>query len=344
MDGRRRVVLFGDLLLRLDVPDLGRLTQAAALEVRFTGAEANAGVSLVNFGHHAAVVSRVPDHALGDACLGYLRRYGVDVSHVGRGGDRLGLFYVEPGAAQRPSTVTYDRAGSAFATSGPADYDWETILDGADWLHFSGTAPASGAGVVAALEVGLATARARGIGVSCDLNYRSKLWSADEAGRVLARLVEGIDLLISNEEDVALLFGIRAADSDVTTGRLVRDGYASVARQLTGSLGVRDVATTLRESLSASRNRWSALLHADGETAVSRTYDIDPVIDRIGAGDAFAGALIHGTLAGFDPLRRVEFAAAASCLKHSIPGDFNLVASDEVETLLAGDASGRIRR
>ncbi len=344
MTDPKRVVLFGDLLLRLDVPGLGRLTQASTLEARFTGAEANVGVSLVNFGHHAVVVSRVPDNAIGDACLGYLRRFGLDVSRVVRGAGRLGLFYVETGAAQRPSSIIYDRAASSFATSGPSDYDWPAILDGADWLHFSGTAPAMGDGVVAAIGAGIREARARGIRVSCDLNYRTRLWTAGAANRVLSPLVQGIDMLISNEEDVERVFGIRPADSDVVAGRLAQDGYASVARQLTAALSLGDMATTLRESVSASHNRWSALLHSGARTVVSRTYDIDPVVDRIGAGDAFAGALIHGTLEGLGPQRRVEFAAAASCLKHSIPGDFNLVSVSEVDDLLRGDGSGRIRR
>ena len=201
-----------------------------------------------------------------------------------------------------------------------------------------------GPGVVEPIEVGIAAARSRGIPVSCDLNYRAKLWTQSEASRVMGRLVPGIDLLISNEEDVERVFGIRAADSDVTAGRLNHDGYVSVARQVSESLGIGQVATTLRESLSASHNRWSAFLYCDGTAYRSRTYDIAPIVDRIGAGDSFAGALIHGTLASLDAPTRVEFAAAASCLKHSIPGDFNLVSLGEVEELVQGDGSGRIRR
>lgn len=344
MGRAKRIVLFGDLLLRLNPPGATRLIQASTLEVRFTGAEANAGVSLVNFGHEAIVVSKVPENVIGDACLAYLRHFGLDVAHVARGGERLGAFYVESGASQRPSTVTYDRSSSAFATSGPADYDWPVILEGADWLHFSGTAPAMGAGVVESIGAGIAAARSRGIPVSCDLNYRAKLWSQEEASRAMARLVPGIDLLISNEEDVEHIFGIRAADSDVNVGRLNHDGYVSVMRQASESLGIGEVATTLRESLSASHNRWSAFLYCGGTAYRSRTYDITPIVDRIGAGDSFAGALIHGTLAGLDAPARVEFAAAASCLKHSVPGDFNLVSLGEVEELVQGNGSGRIRR
>ncbi len=338
------VALFGELLLGLRPPGVERLTQAATFEVRFSGAEANAGVSLVNYGHRALVVSRVPATPLGDACTGYMRRYGLDTSGVTRGGGRLGIYYVETGVAQRASAVLYDRAGSAFATSTAADYDWPTLLDGASWLHFSGTAPAVGEGVVEALLAGVQVARDRGITVSCDLNYRAKLWSPARAQQVMSRLAPFVDVLIGNEEDADKVFGAKAAGSDVVEGRIVHDSYVVVARQLVDRFGFRRVAITLRESISASRNRWAGLLLQDGQAYLSRQYDITPIIDRVGAGDSFSGALIHGLLEGWDPQHTIEFAAAASCLKHAVLGDFNLVSTAEVEALVGGDASGRVRR
>jgi 2-dehydro-3-deoxygluconokinase len=344
MTGPGHVVLFGELLLRLNPPGVERIVQADSFEVRFSGAEANAGVSLARFGDDVRVVSKVPANEVGDACLAYLRRFGLDIRFVARGGDRLGIYFVESGAAQRPSKVLYDRAASAFACSQSDDYQWDEILDGAAWFHFSGTAPALGTGVVTALETGLAAARARGIRISCDLNYRAKLWPPEDAGRVMARLVPLVDLLIGNEEDAEKVFGISAPGSDVSAGRIVDEGYVSVARQLVDRFGVRFVATTLRESISASHNRWSGLLY-DGERAYSsHTYDIAPIVDRIGGGDAFAGALIHGYLAGWGLQRTLDFAVAASCLKHSIPGDFNVVSAVEVEALVTGNESGRVQR
>ncbi len=338
------VVVFGELMLGLRPPGVERLTQAASLEVRFSGGEANAGVSLVNYGHRALVVSRVPASPLGEACLGYLRRFGLDTSGVAHGGTRLGIYYVETGAAQRASTVVYDRAGSAFATSSASDYDWVTLLDGAIWLHFTGTAPATGEGVVEALVAGLEVARDRGVTVSCDLNYRAKLWSPSRAQEVMSQLAPFVDVLIGNEEDAEWVFGIKAVGSDVVAGRIVHDSYVAVARQLVERYGFRRVATTLRESVSASHNRWAGLLYEDGQAYVSRQYEIAPIVDRVGAGDSFSGALIHGLLERWDPQRTIEFAAAASCLKHSVLGDFNLVSSAEVEALVGGDASGRVRR
>jgi 2-dehydro-3-deoxygluconokinase len=340
----KRVVLFGELLMRLNPTGFERLVQASSFEIRYTGAEANAGVSLVNYGFEAAVVSKVPDTAVGEACLNYLRSYGLDVEHVARGGDRLGLLYVEQGAAQRPSKVIYDRAGSSFASSDPTDYDWPAILEDADWLHFSGTAPALGSRVVAALETGLGLARERGIQVSCDLNYRTKLWTPENAASVMTPLMPFVDVLIGNEEDAEKVFGMRAEGSDVRSGRLDQHAYADVARQLIERFGVRFVATTLRESVSASHNRWAGMLSDREHTYVSRTYDILPVVDRVGGGDAFSGALIHAFLSGCTPQRAVDLATAASCLKHSIPGDFNLVSLSEVEALAAGDVSGRVQR
>jgi 2-dehydro-3-deoxygluconokinase len=337
-------VLFGELMLGLRPPGTERIVQAGSFDVRFSGAEANAGVSIAAFGRRATVVSRVPDSAIGDACLGYLRRFGLDTTGVARGGARLGIYYVETGAAQRASTVLYDRSKSAFASSTAADYDWPALLDGASWLHFSGTAPSLGPGVVEAILAGARFARELGITVSCDLNYRARLWSPERANEVMTQLAGWIDVLIGNEEDAEKVFGVRAEGSDVVAGRLPEASYEAVARQLSDRFGFSHVATTLRESVSASHNRWAGLLYVDGRAHLSRKYEITPIVDRVGAGDSFSGALIHGLLEGWDPQRAVEFAAAASCLKHSVPGDFNLVSAAEVEALAGGDASGRVRR
>ncbi len=335
---------FGDLLMRLEPPAHQRLVQASSFEVRFTGAEANAAVMLAGLGVPARTVSRVPDSPVGQACVNFLRRYGVDTSTVVRGGERLGLFYSETGAAQRPSLIVYDRANSSFATSGPADYDWDAALDGAAWLHFSGTAPALSESVRGALREGLQAAHAAGVRVSCDLNYRARMWSPDEARREMEKLTPWIDVLFGNEEDAATVFGIRAEGSDVTKGALPVESYAVVADRLMETYGFSTVATSLRTSVSASINRWAGMMSSPSGHVVSRTYEINPIVDRVGGGDSFAAGLVFGLLRGAEAQDCVEFAAAASCLKHSIPGDVNLVTEDEVRALVSGDGSGRVRR
>lgn len=342
--GNSKVVAFGELLARLSPPGSQRFRQADRMELRYTGAEANVAVSLANFGVGAYAVSKVPDNEIGQACVDYLRRFGVDTTYVCRGGERLGLFYLETGASQRPSRVIYDRAHSAFAASTPRDYDWDDILHDADWLHFSGTAPALGAGVVEALAQGLAAAQARGITVSCDLNYRAQLWTPAEAARVMNRLMPFVNVLIGNEEDADKVFGIRATGSDVSAGKLDIESHKTVAVQLADRFGMRCVATTLRESISASANHWSGMLYDGNEHYISQRYLINPIIDRVGGGDAFAGGLIYALLVGRTTQECVEFAAAASCLKQTIVGDFNLASISEVDALVGGDASGRVKR
>jgi 2-dehydro-3-deoxygluconokinase len=342
--GRHRVVAFGELLMRLEPPGHQRIVQAGSFDVAYTGAEANAAALLASLGVDAACVSRVPGHEVGQACIDFLRRYGVDTTHIGRGGDRLAIFFLETGAAQRASKVVYDRAHTSLRQADADDFDWEAILDGADWLHFSGTAPASGPGIVRALETGLAMAGERGVRVSCDLNYRSKLWSPEEAREAMTRLMRHVDVLIGNEEDASTVFGIAAEGVDVVRGELRVESYRAIAEQLASSFELDVVATTLRTSISASVNRWAGLLYDGSDHFVSRTYEIDPIVDRVGGGDAFSGALIYGLLEGMEAQACVEFAAAASCLKHSIPGDFALLSRAEIEALVAGDASGRVRR
>jgi len=340
----KKIVVFGELLMRLAPKGHERFLQAEAFDVRYTGAEANAGVSLVNFGMEAYAVSKVPDNDIGQACVNYLSRFRLNTDFIARGGERLGLFYLETGAAQRSSKIIYDRAHSAIRGSQPGDYDWERICAGKDWFHFSGTAPALGENVQRALEDGVKAARKHGLTVSCDLNYRAKLWTPAEAGKVMAGLMRSVDVLIGNEEDAEKVFGIKAEGSDVSTGRLPEESYKEVADRLVHRFGFRMVATTLRESLSASANGWRGLLFDGTRHFLSRRYEIAPVVDRVGSGDSFTGGLIYGILSGFDPQRSIEFAAAASCLKHSIVGDFNLASVREVEALMAGEASGRVQR
>jgi 2-dehydro-3-deoxygluconokinase len=338
------MVAFGELMLRLNPRGNQRIVQADEFEVRYTGAEANAAVMLAGLGIRASCVSRVPATEIGQACINYLRRFGVDTDHIARGGQRLGLFYLEAGVSQRASKVIYDRDHTALRDAAPSDFDWDEILADADWFHFSGTAPALGEGVRTILLEALETARRKGVRVSCDLNYRAKLWSSAEAGRVMTSLMPHVDVLIGNEEDAEKVFGITAEGSDVVRGDLVVTSYERVASQLAKTFDLRYVATTLRTSVSASINRWAGMLFDGSVHYVSRSYEINPVVDRVGGGDSFSAGLIYGLLQGMAPQACVEFAAAASCLKHSIPGDFNLVSLKEIEMLLAGDASGRVQR
>jgi 2-dehydro-3-deoxygluconokinase len=340
----KKMVGFGELLMRLSPKGFDRIVQADEFVVKYTGAEANAAVSVVNYGLEAYVVSKVPSTEVGQACLNYLKRFGVNCDFVARGGDRLGIFYLETGAAQRASKVIYDRGNSSIRDSKPEDYDWEAIFAGKDWFHFSGTAPALGDNVVAVLEDGLKVAKKNGVTVSVDLNYRAKLWTPEQANRVMTRLMQYVDVLIGNEEDAEKVFGIKSEGSDITKGKLVGDSYKQVAVQLAEKFGLKYVATTLRESISASANNWSGLLYDGKGHYLSRKYEINPIIDRVGGGDSFTGGLIYSMLSGFGPQECIEFAVAASCLKHSIPGDFNLSSLKEVETLLGGDASGRVQR
>ncbi len=344
MGSKKRIVAFGELLLRLAPHGFDRLVQAEQFDARYTGAEANAAVSLVNFGMEAYAVSKVPDNEIGQACVNYLSRFRVNTDYVVRGGERLGLFYLETGAAQRASKVIYDRSHSAIRESRSEDYDWQTICAGKDWFHFSGTAPALGENVQRVLEEGLKAAKEHGLTVSCDLNYRSKLWSPQEASRAMGRIMQHVDVLIGNEEDADKVFGIKAQGSDAGRGKLVGDSYKRVAEELARRFGFRYVATTLRESISASVNGWCGLLYDGTAHYLSRRYEIDPIVDRVGAGDSFTAGLIYAILSEFDPQRSVDFAVAASCLKHSIRGDFNMVSVKEVEALMGGDVSGRVQR
>lgn len=338
-----KVVTFGEIMIRLQPYNYERFVQADHLEFTYGGAEANVAVSLANYGADVAFVTKLPEHALGQAGVNALRRYGVDTSRIVRGGERVGIYFNEKGASQRPGVCIYDRANSAIATSNTADFDWDKIFDGACWFHFTGITPALGPNVADICREACRAAKDKGIKISCDLNYRKKLWTREEAGTVMAELAEYIDICIANEEDAKDVFGIEAEATDITGGKLSKEGYKSVARQLSDKFGFEMVAITLRESRSASDNDWSAMLYDGRDYCFSGLYHLH-IIDRIGGGDSFSGSLIYSLLSGKNAQEAVEFAAAASALKHSIEGDFNHVTVAEVEKLAGGDGSGRVQR
>lgn len=339
----KRIVTFGEIMMRLNPEGYGRFVQADRFEASYAGGEANVAVSLANYGNDAAFCTKVPAHEIGQCAVNALRHFGVDTSAMVRGGPRLGVYFVEKGASQRGGKVIYDRANSAIALAKREDFDWNAILDGADWFHWTGITPALGGELPEIVLDALKKCREKGITVSCDLNYRGKLWTREKAGEVMSRLVPYVDVCIGNEEDAADVFGIHAADSDVSTGRLNQEGYISVAKQICKRFGCKKVAITLRGSLSASDNNWAGMLY-DGEKAYfSKNYLIH-IIDRVGGGDSFGGGLIHALLKEWQPQQVIEFAAAASCLKQTIEHDFNLVSEAEALTLAGGNASGRVQR
>jgi len=340
----KKIVLFGELMMRLSTKRYERLIQAREFEVIYSGAEANVGVSLVNYGVQSYMASSVPDNAVGEACLAYIRQFGLNLDYVKRNGFRLGIYYVETGASQRPSTFLYNRKDSSITELHVGDFDWDGIFAGKHWFHFTGITPALADNVADITREACIAAKRNGLMVSADLNFRKKLWSAQKAQQVMGELMQYVDVLFTNEEEAELIFGIRARDSDVRTGVLKEKGYQDVARQLVDRFGFKYVSITLRENISATVNEWSGLLFDGRNFFTSRKYHIDPVIDRIGGGDAYSAGIIYGLLTGQDLQETVEFAAAASCLKHTIHGDFNLVTFDEILGLMLGDASGRIQR
>jgi 2-dehydro-3-deoxygluconokinase len=338
-----KVITFGEIMMRLNPEGYLRFLQADKFEATYAGGEANVAVSLCNYGMDAAFVSKVPTHEIGQAAVNELRRYGVDTSMMVRGGNRLGIYFAEKGASQRASKVIYDRAGSAIATATTDDFDWEKIFQGADWFHFTGITPALGGQLPEICLEACKAAKKMGLTVSCDLNYRKKLWTREEAGRVMGQLMPYVDVCISNEEDAKDVFGIEAANTDLNTGKLSHEGYISVAKQLTDRFGFKKVAITLRGSISASDNDWAGMLYADGNAHFSTTYRVH-IVDRVGGGDSFGGGLIYALRSGYDDQKAIDFAVAASCLKHSVEHDFNMVSVDEVSALAAGNTSGRVQR
>lgn len=338
-----KIVTFGEIMMRLNPSGYLRFVQAEGFEASYAGGEANVAVSLANYGHEAAFATKVPETDIGQCAVNALRRYGVDTRFMVRGGPRLGIYFVEKGASQRGSKVIYDRAGSSVALAAREDFDWDAILAGADWFHFTGITPALGGALPDICMDALAACRRLGVTASCDLNYRGKLWSRQKAGEVMGRLMPMVDVCIANEEDAADVFGIRAANTDVQGGRLDHAGYVDVARQLANRFGFGCVAVTLRGSLSANDNDWAGMLFQGGEAYFSPTYRIH-IVDRVGGGDSFGGGLIHALVSEFAPQAAIDFAVAASCLKHSIEQDFNHVSEKEVLALAGGNATGRVQR
>ena len=338
-----RVVTFGEIMLRLAPNGYYRFFQDDQLQATFGGGEANVAVSLANYGIDAAYVTKLPKHAIGQAAVNSLRYFGVDTNSIVRGGDRIGIYYLEKGASQRGSVCIYDRAHSAIQEADPSEFNWEEILKGANWFHFTGITPALGPNMVEACKQACIACKKLGVKVSCDLNYRGKLWTRDQAREAMSELCKYVDVCISNEEDAKDVFGIEAENTDIYSGKLNHEGYKSVAKQLKDKFGFEKVAITLRTSISASYNDWAGMLF-DGENyCFSKSYHLH-IVDRVGGGDSFGGGLIYALLNNYDTQKAIDFAVAASALKHSVEGDFNRVTVSEVEKLAGGDASGRVQR
>lgn len=338
-----KVITFGEIMLRLAPEGYYRFVQAEKFGATYGGGEANVAVSLANFGADAAFVTKLPQNDIGQAAVNSLRKFGVDTSLIVHGGPRVGIYYLEKGASQRPSKVIYDRAGSSIATASPEDFDWDKIFDNADWFHFTGITPALGGAMPEICAAACEQAKKRGMTVSCDLNYRKNLWTHDQARETMTKLMRFVDVCIANEEDAKDVFGIEAESSDINGGRLDRDGYRSVADKLTKAFGFKKVAITLRSSISANDNVWAAMLYSGGEAHFSKSYNVH-IVDRVGGGDSFGAGLIYSLRSGKSDADALEFAVAASCLKHSIEGDVNMVSVSEVEKLAGGDGSGRVQR
>lgn len=339
----KKIITFGEIMLRLAPEGYYRFVQAEQYGATYGGGEANVAVSLANFGMEVGFVSKLPKHEIGQAGINSLRRFGVDTTAIARGGDRVGIYFLEKGASQRPSKVIYDRAGSSISTATTKDFDWNQIFDGVDWFHFTGITPALGDNVATICLEACKIAIEKGITISCDLNYRNKLWTKVKAGEVMGQLCNYVDVCIANEEDAGDVFGIKASDTDVISGKVNHDSYKDVAKQLKDRFDFSLVAITLRESLSANDNNWAGMLYDGSGYYFSKKYPMH-IVDRVGGGDSFGAGLIYACLNDYAPQETIEFAVAASCLKHSIEGDFNQVSVDEVTKLAGGDASGRVQR
>lgn len=339
----KRVVTFGELMLRLAPNGYYRFFQNDQMQATFGGGEANVAVSLANYGLDSVYITKLPAHAIGQAAIDSLRYFGVDTSKIVRGGERVGIYYLEKGASQRSSVCIYDRAHSAIAEADLDDFDWDYIFEGADWFHFTGITPALGGNLVEICKKACQSAKKRGVKISCDLNYRGKLWTKDEARKAMTELCQYVDVCISNEEDAKDVFGIEAENTDIYGGKLNYEGYKSVAKQLADKFDFEKVAITLRSSLSASDNDWTGMLYDGKNYCFSKSYHLH-IVDRVGGGDSFGGGLIYALLSGKDTQSAIEFAVAASALKHSVEGDYNRVSVSEVEKLAGGDGSGRVQR
>ncbi len=338
-----KVVTMGEIMLRLSPAGNMRFVQADSFDVIYGGGEANVAVSCANYGHDAYFVTKLPEHEIGQAAVNALRRYGVNTKFIARGGDRVGIYYAETGASMRPSKVIYDRANSAIAEAKPEDFDFDAIMEGADWFHWSGITPAISNKAAELTRLACEAAKRHGVTVSVDLNFRKKLWTSKKAISVMRPLMEYVDVCIGNEEDAELCLGFKP-DANVEAGETGAEGYHKIFEQMAKEFKFKYVISTLRESFSATHNGWKALIYNGKEFYESKRYDINPIIDRIGGGDSFSGGVIHGLLTKETQAEALEFAVAASALKHTINGDFNLVSASEVESLAGGNANGRVQR
>lgn len=338
-----KVVTFGEIMLKLSPQSYQRIVQSNVMNVEYAGAEANVAVSLANYGIDTSFVSKLPVNEVGNAAVNRLRQFGVSVSEISRGGERVGIYFVEKGASQRPSKVIYDRKNSSISEASSNDFDWDKIFDGADWFHFTGITPALSDSLARICLYACKAAKNKGVTISCDLNYRNKLWSREKAAQVMSELCPFVDVCIANEEDAGDVFGIYAGNTDVGNGVVDCKSYIDVAKQLQRKFGFKLVAITLRESMSASDNNWSAILYDGDKVYNSRKYSIR-IVDRIGGGDSFCAGLIYGCLSGYDNQKTLDFAVSTSCLKQTIEGDFNLVSVAEVENLMKSSGNGRIVR
>ena len=338
-----KVITMGELMLRMSPAGNNRFIQVEQLNVTPGGGEANVAISLANYGHEAYFVSKLPKHEIGQMAVNGMRRYGVHTDFIVRGGNRVGLYYAETGASMRPSKVIYDRANSAIAEAKPEDFDFDAIFEGADWFHWSGITPAISDASAECLRQACIAAKRHGVTVSCDLNFRKKLWTSEKAISIMRPLMQYVDVCIGNEEDAELCLGFKP-DADVEGGKTDAAGYEGIFRQMMQEFGFKYVVSTLRESYSATFNGWKALIYDGKEFYQSKRYEINPIIDRVGGGDSFSGGLIHGLLTKKTQGEALEFAVAASALKHTINGDFNLVSIEEVEALAGGNANGRVQR
>ena len=338
-----KIVTLGEIMLRLSPKGNYRFVQSDSFQVIPGGGEANVAVSLANYGHASYFVSKLPAHEIGQIAVNGLRRYGVNTDYIVRGGDRVGLYYAETGASMRPSKVIYDRANSAIAEADPSDFNFDEIMEGADWFHWSGITPAISDKAAELTRLACEAAKRHHVTVSVDLNFRKKLWTSEKAIAVMRPLMKYVDVCIGNEEDAQLCLGFKP-DADVEGGKTDAEGYYGIFKGMMKEFGFKYVVSTLRESFSATHNGWKALIYDGKEFYQSKHYDINPIIDRVGGGDSFSGGLIHGMLTDKDQAKALEFAVAASALKHTIPGDFNVVSTSEVESLAGGNANGRVQR
>ena len=341
-----KVITMGEIMLRLSTPNFEKFIQADEFDINYGGGEANVAVSLANYGHDAEFVTAVPNNEIGECAVAALRKYNVGTKHIAKCGERLGIYFLESGSSMRPSKVVYDRAHSSISTATAADFDFDDIFKDADWFHFTGITPAVSDAAAVLTEEALKAAKKHGVKVSVDLNFRKKLWTSEKAQKVMKNLMQYVDVCIGNEEDAEKVLGFKPANTDVTSGELNLAGYQDIFEQMVAKFGFKYVISSLRVSHSASDNGWSACIYSaeTKEFYHSREYRILPIVDRVGGGDSFAGGTICGFLDGKNFKDALEYGVAASALKHTIPGDFNLVSRSDVDGLVGGDGSGRVQR